>query len=194
MPMPTRAGYRTNSSVASPWMTDEKQAILDRAPRLGWRERAARAAGQAWNSPNTALGLLYGAAGYGAGAVRHTLSPGAPVPSVAMRDGRVAFLNNPGAGRGALTLGEATLYGDDPWSAEGRAGWSSVEAREQHSVWTHEAQHVRQGRMLGPAYLPSNVAGGLAALVADGDWHGPHNWNEVGPQMHPARPWRWSRP
>lgn len=58
----------------------------------------------------------------------------------------------------------------------------------------HERQHAYQAQLLGPLYLPSNIAGGVIALAKDGDWHSPRNWNEVGPQMKPSRPWPRSRP
>lgn len=181
------------------FLSPKDHMALQRAPRLP-ASPIPDVVGKARNSPNTALGYMYGRAGHIAGLVQHAIDPATPRPTIEQRDGRTAFLNNPGAGKGALTLGEVTVYSDDPWSTKGRGAWKGTEDREKHPLWEHEAQHVRQGRQLGPAYLPSNIVGGLTALMFDRtdegrpDWHGPHNWNEVGPQRNPARPWPWSRP
>jgi hypothetical protein len=75
------------------------------------------------------------------------------------------------------TLGKTTTYEGEPWIDHGIP------------VQEHERQHTIQGQQLGPFYLPSNLAGGALALVRDGDWHGPGNWNERGPQERPPRPW-----
>lgn len=123
------------------------------------------------------------------GAVTHSFDPRKPEPRMVTRGGRTEFLNNPFAAAGAITMGEVTTYGDDPYSAEGRKNWLGTEQREGHPVWEHERQHVLQGRRLGPAYLPSNALGGVTALMFDRDWHGLRNWNERGPQMNPAKPW-----
>jgi len=112
-----------------------------------------------------------------------------------VRDNAVQFLNNPFGGVGAITIGNTTTYYDDPYSPAGRQHWAATERGEGHTVWEHERQHTIQGQQLGPLYLPSNLLGGLTALALDRDrkgrpdWHGPHNWNERGPQLNPARPW-----
>jgi len=151
--------------------------------------RAADVAGKIWNGPNTAVGLFYGATGYVLAwtAYRAGLWPAAPGLNV--RHNAIQFTNNPLGGVGAITLGNTTTYADDPYSGMGREAWRAVEAREGHPIWEHERQHTIQGQHLGPLYLPSNVLGGLIALILDRSWHGPHNWNERGPQSHPARPW-----
>ena len=131
--------------------------------------------GKVWNSPNTALGVLAGGVGYGL-AQANRLRPGPqPVPGVAFGHNAVEFTNNPLGGVSAVTLGNAILYSDDKYASEaGRA---------------HEQAHTYQGQQLGPAYLPSNLLGGLWAMAKDGRWHGDHNWNERGPQLTPPRPW-----
>lgn len=165
--------------------------------RIGGRD-AREVVGQANNLPNTILGLAYGGLGMGVGRVLYELDPTRQVPRVISHNGRTQFFDNPFAGVGAITLGEVTLYNDDPYSDQGRDAWSGVEASEGHPVWEHEQQHVIQGRQLGPLYLPSNLLGGMLAVLHPGDrphdaWHGPRNWNEVGPAMNPARPWAWSK-
>lgn len=121
--------------------------------------------GQLFNAPNTANGVAYGSIGQAVGRTARAFDPRIAEPRIVKRDGRTVFLNNPLAGAGAITIGETTVYGDDPYSAQGRENWRRTEAREGHPVWEHERQHVLQGRRLGPACLPSNLAGGLTALV-----------------------------
>lgn len=154
--------------------------------------------GQLFNAPNTAVGMTYGALGQATGEIAHAMNPRVPQPRMVTRGGRTEFLNNPFAGAGAITIGEVTTYGDDPYSPEGRKNWRETERREGHPVWEHERQHVLQGRQLGPLYLPSNIAGGLTALAhfrdrPDDPWHGPRNWNERGPSINPPRPWSGSK-
>lgn len=150
--------------------------------------------GQLFNAPNTAAGLAYGSVGHTLGVMAHAVDRRVPQPRISTRGGRTEFFNNPLAYQGAITLGEVTAYGDDPYSPAGRRTWRNKEVSEGHPVWEHERQHVLQGRQLGPAYLPSNALGGLTASIFDRDWHGPRNWSERGPQMQPARPWPRSRP
>lgn len=155
----------------------------------------ADVAGKIWNGPNTALGALYGGVGHAIGWAEHLAGRRPEAPTVQVRDNALQFLNNPFGGVGAITIGNTTTYNDDPYSPQGRANWAETERRDGHPVWEHERQHTLQGQQLGPAYLPSNLLGGLTALALDRDqgghpdWHGPHNWNERGPQLNPARAW-----
>lgn len=133
--------------------------------------------GKVWNAPNTLIGLAYGGAGHLLGAAMGRR------PYATVADNAVQFRNNPLGGVGAITLGNTTTYNgdpDDPDPAE-RALWADVPR--------HERQHTIQGQQLGPAYLPSNILGGLWGVIRDGEWHGRSNWNERGPQETPARPW-----
>jgi hypothetical protein len=185
-------------TVTAPLLTLGEQAALEQAPKLsdrpGWG-LVKDIAGKVWNAPNTALGALYGGAGMAVGEVGHLLGLRDEAPSVQWRDNALQFTNNPFGGAGAITIGNTTTYYDDPYSPQGRQDWAQTEANEGHPVWEHEKQHTIQGQQLGPAYLPSNIAGGLIGWVFDRDkkgnpdWHGPHNWNERGPQANPPRPW-----
>lgn len=138
--------------------------------------------GKIWNAPNTALGLLYGGLGYVAGKAMGT------DPHISIGGNAIEFTNNPFGGVGAITLGNTTTYspGLSP---------NDVDPETGVPVWEHEKQHTYQGEVLGPLYLPSNLIGGLSALLFDRDkhgdrnWHGEHNWNETGPQMNPPKPW-----
>ena len=172
-------------------------------PRLSPTLRAARsrfkrlaedvgegleAAGRlAWQGPNTALGLGYGLVGHGLGKVL-----GAK-PRIQRTTDGLEFIGNPLGGVGAITLGSVTTYNGDPYNPNDKRWYPNGEdprtADNGHSYQEHEKQHRTQARQLGPLYLPSNLLGGVYALVRDGDWHGPRNWNEAGPQANPSRPW-----
>jgi hypothetical protein len=107
-------------------------------------------------------------------------------PHIDVRDNAIQFTNNPLGGVSAITLGNAVIWNGNPYNAKDSNGPSWPDGRK---AIEHEKQHTYQGEQLGPFYLPSNVLGGLNALVRDGQWHGGGNWNEVGPQQDPPRPW-----
>jgi hypothetical protein len=186
-----------------PLMSPEEHAALARAPKLtdrpGWG-LVKDIAGKVWNAPNTALGLLYGGAGMAAGEVGHLLGLQKKAPGVQWRNNALQFTNNPLGGVGALTLGNTTTWVGDPYDpTDSRWFENGQPAREpgtRHTYPEHETPHTYQGQQLGPLYLPSNIAGGVMGLLFDRDkdghpnWHGPHNWNEAGPQSDPPRPWK----
>ena len=121
------------------------------------------------------------------------------VPGVRWRNNAVQFTNNPFGGVSAITIGNTTTYQGDPDDPNDpfwyRYGGDPRTFENGHSISQHEKQHTIQGQQLGPAYLPSNLLGGAMGLLLDRDedglpnWHGPHNWNERGPQANPPRPW-----
>ena len=90
------------------------------------------------------------------------------------------FTDTPFGGVGAITLGNVEVMNGKPTPAD-RDGINQV--------GQHEEQHTYQAEQLGPFYLPSSILGGAAGLLIDGEWHGQHNWNEVGPQKYPPVPW-----
>jgi hypothetical protein len=143
--------------------------------------------GKTWNAPNTLVGLAYGGAGHVAGLALGT------EPYVTAGANAIQFRNNPLGGVGAITLGNTTTYSGDP--SDPRSEWGPYNAKYAAPIWEHERQHTIQGEQLGPLYLPSNLAGGMLALIRDRneegepDWHGPSNWNERGPQETSPRPW-----
>lgn len=122
------------------------------------------------NLPNTAVGLALG-------------SLGLPFGGTALRgNGALQFLGHPFILPGyAMTLGVVVLYG--------RGARPDSPTRTGTPLAAHERQHIRQGEQLGALYLVSNLLGGLAAVLRDGHWHGPSNWNERGPNAVPPRPW-----
>lgn len=137
--------------------------------------------GKTWNAPNTLIGLAYGGAGHVAGMAAGT------DPYVTVDANAIQFRNNPFGGVGAVTLGNTTTYDDDP--SDPRGEWAKYNRDHAAPIWEHERQHTIQGELLGPLYLPSNMVGGAWALARDGDWHGPSNWNERGPQETSPQPW-----
>lgn len=171
----------------------QKREVLEQAPQ---RPGIGRVALRLWGAPNEVIGWTLGGAGHVAGGVAHRLGLTKRKPRIVRSPGKTEFVNNPFVPLGAVTFGHTTSFGDDPYDpADYARHWKYLEAEEGHTVFDHEAAHMPQSDQLGPLYLFSNLAGGLTALVRDGDWHGPHNWNERGPRMDPARPWvRRSRP
>jgi hypothetical protein len=171
-------------------LTVREQAKLARAPKLA--DRALDGLGKAWTLPNTALGLVLGGAGYAAGYASQLLPGDHHAPRVRIGHNAVEFINNPVAPLGAVTLGNSTIYGEDPYDSRDPY-WAKYRTKRGHSFQEHERAHTVQAQQLGPFYIPSNLAGGLLAVVKDGDWHGPSNWNERGPGMRTPRPWPQTR-
>lgn len=182
-------------------LTMREHAELAKAPKLrdrpGWLD-PRDVAGKLWSAPNTALGLAYGLTGYAAGQLNRLRPGDQPDPRIQVGHNAVEFVNNPFRGVGAITLGNTITYRGDPfkpddpfWSREGTVPWSAEDGR---ALGQHERQHTVQGQQLGPAYLPSNLLGGLRSLVRDGEWHGDSNWNERGPNADPPRPWASRKP
>ena len=139
--------------------------------------------GKLWNLPNSVIGLGYGAAGYLAGWPSHWLGLQDEAPGITSGNNAVQFTYSPLMAPGsAITLGNAQVFHGEPTDPG--------DYRDPPTpIGEHEEPHTYQGQQLGPLYLPSNILGGLAAELIDGNWHGPHNWNEVGPQQRPPVPW-----
>jgi hypothetical protein len=154
-----------------------KLSLEDRLALAKYRRAAPEVFGKVLNWQNTALGLTVGAIGHMTGLATGTK------PGISIGGNAIRFTNNPAGGVSAVTLGNATIYSRHPESQPGYRQKNGVTVQE------HERQHTLQGQMLGPMYIPSNIAGGLYALSKGQDWHGEANWNEVGPQQNPPRPW-----
>lgn len=152
--------------------------------------------GKLFNAPNTALGVTYGALGQAVGEIGHAVGLQEKRPKVFLRDNALQFTNNPFGGVGAITIGNATVWRDDPYDPQDRR-WhtnGAPDLEKGHTYPEHETQHTYQGERLGPLYLPYNIAGGLNALAHGQDWHGSANWAERGPQGQPPQPWPPRRP
>jgi len=135
--------------------------------------------GKVWNLPNSLIGLGAGALGYLAGWPSYWLDLQDERPRITAGNNSVQFTDNPFGGPSAVTLGNVEVFGYGP----------NAKRINHERMKQHEEQHTYQGEQLGPLYLPSNILGGLTGLLIDGGWHGPHNWNEVGPQQRPPVPW-----
>lgn len=153
-----------------PLLTPREMAEVLKRQKAG---RRFNLLGKLWNAPNTLLGLGYGALGYGVGRLKGQR------PGISLGHNAVQFTDNPFGGVSAITLGNTSIYNMNPNHIDDN-GATTAE---------HEEQHTYQGEQLGPLYLPSNIAGGLWALLRNGNWHGAANWNETGPQLSPPRPW-----
>lgn len=189
---PQDAGITATPSALPPVprLSPEQRSLLARWQKDPARGEAMRSVlGKVWNAPNTAIGLGYGLLGYGVGKVL------GKNPHIGLEKDSIQFTNNPLGGVSAITLGNAVVFNGNPndlqdsdgpdWT--GRAGMTPEQSMQHYK--DHENQHVKQGEMLGPLYLPSNLLGGAYALMRDHKWHGDSNWNERGPQENPPRPW-----
>jgi hypothetical protein len=120
----------------------------------------------AWNSPNTFIGILAGVLGGG---------------EMELSGSQIRFLRTK-CMPSAMTLGNVVLYGglgpNDP-RPEGGAG----------TVSDHEQQHIIQGAVLGPFYIPAHLIGKIIGIVKDGGTHGPNDPLERGPQSPVPKPW-----
>ena len=139
--------------------------------------------GYIWNGPNTVLGTAYGLIGI-------------PTGGIGFEHGQLQFRGNLlqrllSGNSGAITLGDAGIYpsGFGPQTP----GTSGPTAQ---TVGLEESYHSRQGRILGPAYLPANLVGGILGLIVNGSWHGGPippfngaNFMERGPHANPPRRW-----
>lgn len=164
---------------ASTWAGAANVGSASAPSSPGFLDTALDGLGKLWNAPNTLLGLAYGGIGHLAGWGAYALGLQDRAPSIGFGDNAIQFSNNPFGGAGAITLGNAQVFSGSPNDL----------AADGNRIGEHEMQHTYQGQLLGPLYLPSNLLGGLSGLLFGGDWHAPQNWNEVGPQQNPPRPW-----
>ena len=156
---------------------------------VAW-DYAADPIGKIWNLPNTAIGLAWGALGYGVTALSYGVSGLSHVantlafghlgtigtldfPKLSFDNNAIQFQNHP-LMLSAITLGNTISYGN---------GFTP------ENSGLHEYQHTIQGQGLGLLYLPANILGGTAATILNGYWHGPINLMETGPQSIPPVPW-----
>ena len=123
-------------------------------------------AGLIWNLPNTVVGLSWGLAGY---AWDHIFGDGRA--EIGFGNNAIEFHNHPAVIR-AITLGNTISYADNYPS------WLAGD---------HERAHTIQGEILGPLYLPANIAGGTISEVTSDSWHG-NNFMEEGPMSRERTP------
>lgn len=111
-----------------------------------WGRRALHALGFAWTAPNTAVGLLLGAAAMARGARARLRT----------RDLALVFHGVPWGPGGALTVGNVILHTGDDLAERcytyARAAGASTDA--PIAMNEHERAHVLQYMALGPLFLP----------------------------------------
>jgi RHS repeat-associated protein len=134
--------------------------------------------GYLWNSPNTALGLLWGGLGIPFGAK----------PSFA--NNALQFENHPFQFGGDITLGNVTCY------RKGMGPKDPLFPGSPYNFSDHERQHTYQGEQLGPFFFPAYGILGVNSLLHGGDFFGAGNLMETGPYLPettsppvPPRPW-----
>lgn len=117
-----------------------------------WARRAICALGMAWAAPNTAIGLLLGAAAMSRGAY----------PRLRTRDLALVFHAVPWGPGGALTIGNVILHTghdlDERCYTYARAAGVTDDA--PIGMGDHERAHVLQYMALGPLFLPLYLACG----------------------------------
>jgi RHS repeat-associated protein len=160
--------------------------------------RADDATGKAWNLPNTALGLAYGAVGGLIAAAVHVASLGLVDLGfgVSIGNNAIQFTNHPLQrllGGGAITLGNVIAFGGLPDDAA--PTWVPFVSIP---IGRHEREHTFQGQVLGPLYFPAHLIGGVAGILGTpftglgpggSPWHGALNFMERGPSSVPPRAW-----
>lgn len=117
-----------------------------------WARRALCVLGVAWAAPNTAIGLLLGAAAIARGAR----------PRLRQRDLALVFHGVPWGPGGALTIGNVILHTGDDLDERcytyARAAGETDDA--PIGMGDHERAHVLQYMALGPLFLPLYLACG----------------------------------
>ena len=110
--------------------------------------------GKIWTSPNTAIGLVLGAANLPFGG------------SVTLGNNAIQFhttYGNPAIGMGALTLGNVVLYSE---GANPGMVWPTYDKQSEVCVGKHEEAHTYQYQLLGPFFGPAYLLGGGAFTAA----------------------------
>jgi RHS repeat-associated protein len=136
-------------------------------------------AGKIWNLPNTAVGIVYGLAGYAYGwAAGYN-------PSLEFEDGTL-HVKNSGLMSSAMTMGNVIVFGPDYGPGVSNEHFATTPSG--YTVGQEEYLHTVQGEVLGPLYFPAHIIGGTISLWSDplpgysgGDkWH-QNNAFETGP-------------
>ena len=136
---------------------------------------ALDAIGKAWNSPNTAIGLAWGAIGFTAELVSASFS-GRWDFGVSFGHNSIQFTGH-NLAVSAQALGNTTHYSTQYLpSAYSRA--------EGHTIGQHEMMHTYQGQQLGILYIPAVAISYGLSLIMNGNTHGQYSFIERGPQTY----------
>jgi RHS repeat-associated protein len=153
-------GNPQNDSAVADFLAQRRRFAIDLAVSV---------AVKIWNSPNTALGLLYGFAGV-------VLGGDWPV----FAEAGIHFPNSPlQPADTAVTMGNIAVYGKGQ-RIDPKTGKTIDPYNDYRS---HETQHMYQGEVLGPLYFPLHIIDKLLNGL------GPKGWLEKGPYSTPPRPW-----
>jgi RHS repeat-associated protein len=112
--------------------------------------------GEAWASPNTAIGLALGTVGYIASWAGAPFS--GKIPTISFDNGQIRFANDILEPLGDLTLGNVGMF-------ESGYGPSDKMYGTSYTFGQHEGAHTPQGYLLGPFYLPAYAAGIIGAAL-----------------------------
>ncbi|WP_153046166.1 hypothetical protein [Rhizorhabdus dicambivorans] len=140
---------KKSATSASPAHVKMERKMPDQSGGLA--ETVVDMAGKVWNSPNTAIGLAAALPSYVAGKVMGT------DPKFRFGNNALQLLNSPLNIDGrAYTVGNIQIYApgygperDNPDSYTG----------QQVNNGLHEEGHTYQGQVLGPLYIPLEIAG-----------------------------------
>ena len=122
------------------------RTVSDATPTPAWIGRCLFVAGAIWTLPNTAVGLLLGAAGLASGARLR----------VNRRERALVFHRWPWGPGGAMTLGNVIVHTGDSLDTSCTTYAHRAGHGEEPSILLgdHERAHVYQYMVLGPLFLP----------------------------------------
>ena len=139
--------------------------------------QSLRMVGTLWASPNSLVGLMYGAIGVCCGARAEWDAARAILRFIEMP----AWLMP-----SAMSLGHVHVYAGGRCQ---RADGSPATNRFGVPVVVEETLHTRQAEVLGPLYLPLHAVCMFGSVVTGGGTHN-HNLLELGPERGRG-PWPW---
>ncbi len=139
-------------------------------------------ASKIWAGPNTIVGLTYGGIGHLVGLAMNTN------PNITFENNAVQFTNNPLMAT-AMTFGNAVIYGQNVSPDSSNVHF--LKTPTDFTVYGEEFRHTLQSQILGPAYFPSHIIGGMTSIFREphpdllhpvDKWH-QNNFMETGPMQ-----------
>ena len=170
---------------------EKRKKFINRVKNFatGIGKAGIQVAKKTWNSPNTALGVTFGATLYGVGKLGYWTGVFDDNPSIDFGNNAIQFHDIPFAG--AMTLGNSILYG--PGYKENKNNEHLNGSPSGYTIGMEEGKHTQQGDILGPLYLPAHIAGGISSVFRNKSsqfkkgtksdlWH-QNNFMELGPMQ-----------